>query len=107
MNKRKFNNTTVFDGEEKFDSKKEYERWKELQLMERAGVISNLKRQVKFVLFEKSKHGRERSYIADFCYWLDGQYVVEDVKSKATKTQLYLYKKRHMAEKYEIVILET
>ena len=33
-----------------FDSKKEANRWCELRLMERAGVITGLERQVKFVL---------------------------------------------------------
>ena len=107
MTRNKFNNTVVFDGEDKFDSKKEYNRWKELCLLERAGAISNLKRQVPFVLIAKSKYGRERKYIADFCYWENGKYVVEDVKSSATRTQLYLYKKRQMAEIYDIIILET
>ena len=105
--RNKFNNTVVFEGEERFDSQKEYNRWKELCLLERAGAISNLKRQVSFTLFEKSQYGRERVYIADFCYWENGKYIVEDTKSNITKTPLYRYKKRHMAEKYGIIILET
>lgn len=35
---------------EKYDSKKEYERWLELQLLQRAGEISDLRRQVEFEL---------------------------------------------------------
>lgn len=35
---------------EKYDSKKEYERWLELQIMQRAGEISDLRRQVEFEL---------------------------------------------------------
>lgn len=37
------------DGET-FDSKKEYRRYRELLLLERAGLITNLQRQVKFLL---------------------------------------------------------
>ena len=107
MSRNKFNNVVVFEGEEKFDSKKEHNRWKELKLLERAGAINNLKRQVKFVLIEKSQYGRERAYICDFAYWENGKYVVEDVKSNITKTPLYRFKKRLMAEYYGIVILET
>lgn len=104
--KNKFNNTVVFEGEEKFDSKKEYNRWCELKLLERAGVITNLKRQIPFVLVEKSEYGRELKYVSDFCYWEQGKYIVEDVKSTATKTPLYRFKKRLLAEKYGIVITE-
>ena len=35
---------------EKYDSKKEYERWLELQVLQRAGEISELRRQVEFEL---------------------------------------------------------
>lgn len=35
---------------EKYDSKKEYDRWLELQLLEKAGEISELRRQVEFEL---------------------------------------------------------
>lgn len=51
-----------------FDSKKEANRYCELCLMERAGVITDLQLQVPFVLVEKSKYGREIKYVADFTY---------------------------------------
>lgn len=35
---------------EKYDSKKEYERWLELQILQRAGEVSKLRRQVEFEL---------------------------------------------------------
>lgn len=106
--RRKFNNVIVFEGKEKFDSKKEYGRWNELRLLETQGIISNLKRQVEFILVEKSRYGRKRVYIADFTYWMDGEYIVEDVKSEITKKdRIYRYKKRDMAEKYGIIITET
>lgn len=81
------------------DSRKEARRWAELQLLERAGGISNLRRQVKYVLIPKqeetfARYGvngkrlkdgtrtleKECSYIADFVYTKDGEEVVEDVK---------------------------
>jgi hypothetical protein len=71
-----------------FDSQKEYHRYFELKLLERAGKISDLQRQVKFVLIpsQKDRSGkvieRECSYNADFSYFdIDlGEKVVEDVK---------------------------
>lgn len=35
---------------EKYDSKKEYDRWLELQILQRAGEVSELRRQVEFEL---------------------------------------------------------
>lgn len=67
-----------------FDSTKEYNRWNELQLLERAGKISELKRQEKIIIQEKMiLNGatiKEIAYKADFVYNEAGQYVVEDVK---------------------------
>lgn len=90
---------TTVDGIE-FDSKKEANRYRELVLLERAGRIQNLQRQVKFVLIPaqyeilerySEKTGKrlkdkkvtieqECSYIADFTYHKDGKYIIEDVK---------------------------
>ena len=39
-----------FSTVEKYDSKKEYARWLELQILQRAGEISELRRQVEFEL---------------------------------------------------------
>lgn len=90
-----------------FDSKKEANRYCELCLMERAGVITDLQLQVPFVLVEKSKYGREIKYVADFTYIENEKYIVEDVKSSATKTPLYLLKKRLVAEIYGVEIKEV
>lgn len=49
----------------KFDSKLEFRRWRELKLLERAGVITELKRQVRIPLIPQSKYGREIAYVAD------------------------------------------
>ena len=79
-----------------FDSLKEARRYAELLTFEKAGIITDLQRQVKFVLIPAQREPdtigpkggrrpgrlieRECSYIADFVYSMDGQMVVEDVK---------------------------
>lgn len=91
-----------------FDSKKEAKRYQELKLLLRANKIENLRLQVPYVLIDKSKYGRQIKYIADFVYYDKElrQEVVEDTKSEATKTPVYMLKKRLMAEKYDIEIKE-
>ena len=101
--KYKAEKTTVDDIT--FDSKKEAIRYNELKLLEKIGVITNLKRQVPYVLIEKSEYGRTIRYLADFVYVEKGETVVEDCKG--VKTPIYRLKKRLMAEKYGILIKET
>lgn len=105
-----------------FDSVKEYRRFCELSLLERAGAIRNLKRQVKYVLIpaqraftnEIDKKGnfkkgklleRECAYIADFVYEQDGKIVVEDVKGVRTKD--YILKRKMMLFFHGIRIVEV
>ena len=94
---------------ERFDSKREYRRWKELQLMEKAGEISSLKRQVPFELVcaHPPEFKRPIKYIADFVYIDErsSHVVVED--AKGMKTPAYNIKKRLMFEKYGIMIQEV
>lgn len=85
----------------------ESNRYAELELLERAGIIEDLRLQVPFVLIPKSKYGRAIKYIADFVYTQNGEVVVEDTKSPATITPVYKLKRRIMAEKYGIVIKEV
>ena len=89
----------------KFDSKKEYNRWCELRLLERAGRISDLDRQVKYELIPKQVGERVCSYVADFVYKVDGKEVVED--SKGVKTEAYRIKKKLMLWIHGIRIKET
>lgn len=96
-----------------FDSRKEHRRWCELRLLERAGKISRLRRQVKYVLIPaqheeqyKKLIERECSYKADFVYVdADGQEVVED--TKGVRTADYKIKRKLMLYKYGIRIKET
>lgn len=69
-----------------FDSKKEGKRYAELRKLEERGEIADLQMQVKFELIPSQRiAGRvvERPcvYKADFAYYHDGEYIVEDVKS--------------------------
>ena len=77
-----------------FDSVKEFHRWGCLKLLERAGKITDLKRQVKFELIPKQDGMRACYYIADFTYFEDGQYVVEDCKG--IKTDVFKLKEKLM-----------
>ena len=44
-----------------FDSKKEANRWRELQLLQRAGEISKLERQCRFLLITRQDRSTRRS----------------------------------------------
>ena len=111
----KYHNKKVVDGDLTFDSKKEYARWKELQLLQKAGEIRDLKRQEKFCLIPALSGGngkaaqRAVNYIADFVYWepegLHWRQVIEDVKGM--KTDVYRLKKKLMRWRYGIEIREV
>lgn len=107
-----------------YDSMKEYRRFKELSLLERAGAIQNLKRQVKYVLIpaqreftsEIDKKGnfkkgklleRECAYIADFVYFdmSTCRMTVEDTKGYRTKD--YIIKRKLMLWVHGIQIKEV
>jgi len=89
-----------------FDSKKEAARYHDLKVMQMAGEISELKLQVEFELEVEGK--KVASYIADFTYQLNGELVVEDVKSSATrKIRLYQLKKKLMDAIYKTQIREV
>ena len=108
---------------EVFDSKKEAYRWQELRLLEQAGEITNLRRQVKYVLIPTQKEvavvarankppkftervaERECSYVADFVYEEDGQTVVED--AKGVRTEAYNIKRKLMLYIHGIKIREV
>lgn len=77
-------------GEIKFDSKKEAQRWIELQLLERAGEISDLQRQVKVELIGQhrplyTRTGRKMKLTFDFSYIEDGVLIYEDAKGYPTR----------------------
>lgn len=96
------NKRTEIDGQ-KFDSRKEARRWQELKLLERAGQIENLDRQVKFPLDVDGVH--ICNYFADFTYDEKSQVVVEDCKG--IRTRDYKLKAKLMLAIYRIKIFET
>ena len=117
----KYNNRKVRRDGLTFDSKKEHKRYNELLLLEQAGEIRNLRRQVKFVLIptqrEPSQIGtrggvkkgklleRECAYIADFVYTENGKIVVEDTKGLRTKD--YIIKRKLMLYVHNIRVREV
>ena len=94
-----------------FDSAREAKRWQELKLLERAGAIRDLRRQVRYELIPAfdvdGKHYRPATYIADFVYTdaKTGKEIVEDVKG--VRTPIYRLKAKLFAAKYGVSILET
>lgn len=115
----KLHNKKVVINGETYASQREYARWCELKLLERAGEISNLKKQVKFVLIPAhydmtgGKKGkcleRECAYIADFVYTdKDGHVVVEDTKGckKGATYEVFVIKRKLMLQKYGIRVQE-
>ena len=115
-----------------FDSRKEERRWQQLKLMERAGEIDDLRRQVKYVLIpaqreqsgevfkrgkNKGKHkpGRviekEVAYIADFVYHdiNTDREVVEDVKGyrDGAAYKIFAIKRKLLLWRYGIRIKEV
>lgn len=84
----KYKNTKIVVDNIKFDSNLEATRYKELKLLLRAGEISNLELQPRFLLqdsFKKNgKTYRKIEYIADFQYIENGKTIVEDVKGIQT-----------------------
>jgi hypothetical protein len=105
---RKFRNIpTVYAGLQ-FDSKREAERAQELMLMEKAGLITDLvldKRQLRYSLMVNGQN--IGTYTADSQYREHGILVVEDVKSKPTKTREYRRTKKLMLALYGIEIREV
>lgn len=77
----------VVDGV-KFGSKKEYRCFQALKLRERAGEITDLRCHVKFALFDPGQNCRGEhigTYTTDFVYRVQGELVVADAKSEATR----------------------
>lgn len=89
-----------------FDSQREFQRWGVLKLMERAGRISGLTRQVPYELIPRQGTMRACCYVADFVYRdSDGNTVVEDCKG--FRTEAYKIKKKLMLHVHGIRIKET
>ena len=126
----KLGNTKVtIDGIE-FDSKKEANRYWELLLLQRGGVISDLQLQKEFELIPAQHETYERYgkkgqrlqdgkrciekscvYKADFCYVQNGELVVEDVKGYRDPASAayakFVIKRKLMLWRYGIKVIEV
>lgn len=123
----KYHNKKITVKGETFDSQKEYKRFCELSLLQRAGAITDLQRQVKFVLIpaqyetyerygkrgQRLKDGqrvveKECAYYADFVYIENGKKVVEDTKGykKGTAYDLFTLKRKLMLSVHGIRVRE-
>lgn len=118
----KYHNERDVRGTLHFASRKEARRYDELAALLAAGQIRDLKLQPQFTLQEaytttKGERVRAIRYQADFSYerptapdctgtvhWLR---VVEDVKSRPTRTRVYLMKRKLLQEKFKIDITEV
>lgn len=95
-----------------YASRKECRRAAELQMMQRAGLISDLREQVRYELIP-AKHNENGeliesacTYIADFVYFDEkGNLVVEDTKGMRTDT--YIIKRKLMLHVHGIRIHEV
>jgi hypothetical protein len=122
----KYHNRKITRDGMTFDSVKEYKRFCELSLLQKAGAITDLQTQVKFELIpaqyeiiprfsektgKRLKDGKKCiekavSYYADFVYIdKEGHVVVED--TKGMKTEKYIIKRKLMLHLYGIRIKEV
>ena len=98
----KYRNRKVMVDGVRYDSQKEADRGQVLEAWARSGAITELKRQVPFVLAPAVRLAGEARkkpalrYYADFTYLQDGQLVVEDTKSAATRRLASYRNKRHL-----------
>ena len=99
-----------------FSSEKEANRFCELYTMERAGIISDLRCQVPYILIPYQKHEDGKTeqpcrYIADFVYHDGEREVVEDVKGytdpKSAAYKLFTVKRKLMLYVWGITIKEV
>ena len=126
MKRNKYGNQQTVAFGEVFDSKREARRYAELLILERAGRISDIRRQVPFELIPPQRAESTRvykkgprkgelkpgylleqgvTYVADFVYLANGETIVEDVKGKRTKD--YIIKRKLMLYIHGIRIKEV
>lgn len=115
MARNKYFAKKVVVGDEKYDSKKEYNRHLELKLLEKSGNIKSLERQIRFEVFPKQEKGgwykrgeRAIFYVTDFVYYDNDKqrWVCEDTKGYIT--EIYKIKRKLFKYRYpEYELIET
>ena len=111
----KFNAKKIKIQGETFDSMAEAKRWRDLQWLQRGGVISGLQRQIVYQLlpaqYDDNHKMVERAvtYVADFVYYEKGELVVEDVKGykKGPHYAVFVIKRKLMLYFYGIKVREV
>lgn len=102
----KFRNVPVEVDGVRYASKREARRAAELNLLERAGKISDLKHQPRFPLVVNGV--KIAAYVADASYLENGVLIVEDVKSPVTaKHPVYRLKAKLMQAVHGIIVREV
>ncbi len=107
--KSKYRNVKTMVGTEKFDSKREAQYWAELKLREKAGDISNLRRQQPLDLCCPTTPNQSvvvSQYIADFVYQ-DRDFKTHVVDAKGKRTQMYTLKKKWLELQSGVIIEEV
>lgn len=111
--KSKYGNEKVTVNGMVIDSKKEARRYEELMVMLERGEIEDLKLQNTFTLQNayttpEGKRIRAITYKADFTYYKDGKFIVEDVKSPVTRKKPdYRMKVKMMQNVFKIEVVEV
>lgn len=104
------NEKTVVDGIT-FASRKEASRYQELKMLEKAGEITGLSRQLRIELIPKTKLYRAVVYIPDFVYFdkREGKTIYEDVKGYkgGNAYQLFKLKKKILYWRHGIDVREV
>lgn len=97
----KYHAKQVVTEDGRFHSMAEHRHWCELRLLEKAGAIKHLQRQVVFPL-NAVGGGFVGNYVADMVYEEDGKRVVVDVKG--FDTPLSKWKRKHAQKQYDMII---
>lgn len=109
MTRRKYGNTPTAG----HASKREAKRAVELRLLERAGVISDLREQVKYILIPRQDGPdgkcleRAVTWTADFVYRHRASLVTIAEDAKGVRTQQYVLRRKLMLWVHGIRIYET
>lgn len=110
--KRKYGNRKVTLDGYQFDSVREATRYSQLQLLQRAGQITDLELQPRFELIPRQRRDdgkpeRACEYVADFRYTdvRTGKQVIEDTKGMRTRD--YIVKRKLMLHVHGISVREV